>query len=392
MTQTANLPARQQQNGGGGAMVSLKDPVRSQSTLKALLEASRHQIAEVLPEHVTPERIIKVALVAAVNNPALLNCSRESVLQSVMQAATLGLDPGGPLGSAYLVPYGNKCTLIPGYRGFIDLARRSGEIVSINAEVVYKADKFVYRKGVAPVLEHEPALFDELRDEDIVGAYMIAHLKGGGLHIEFMNRGQIEKVRRSSKSGGSGPWRDHFPEMCRKTVVRRGFKYLPVSSERLAAALEHDNRVDGLADAEQQSGSARLNARHAQRPPSEGLTIEQDPDAADAIEAEASEPAVDIAGTEAEPDVSGADDQPPSPLDQINAALAGPWGDVKTLMLDKAKDNGTARQVAGAGIDRFVLSMGKKGREDEIEAATRFALYEAIVENRFDYAKGVITP
>jgi recombination protein RecT len=235
MTQTmeapASLPARTNGNGDVPAQkLNMRAPVRDVNTLKNLLAASKQQLADVLPKHMTPERVMKVALIAFNKTPKLLECTIESVLQSIMQAAALGLDPGGALGSAYLVPYGNTCTLIPGYRGLIDLARRSGEIASISAEVVYKGDKFVYRKGTDPVLLHEPDYMAEQRDDDIIGSYMVAHLKDGGTHVEFMNRQQIEKIRKGSKAGNFGPWKDHLSEMCRKTAVRRGVKYLPISS------------------------------------------------------------------------------------------------------------------------------------------------------------------
>ena len=53
--------------------------------------------------------LLKIALVAVSKNELLMKCSQTSILQSVMTAAQLGLDCGGALGSAYLVPfYDNK--------------------------------------------------------------------------------------------------------------------------------------------------------------------------------------------------------------------------------------------------------------------------------------------
>src|SRR5690349_18973964 len=115
--------------------------------LQQLLESRKQAMAMVLPKHLSPDRLIKIALVAISKVPKLLDCNQESVLRSVMTAAELGLDCGGALGGAYLVPYGNDCQLIIGYRGMIDLARRSGEIVSIEARVVWKNDKFDVKFG-----------------------------------------------------------------------------------------------------------------------------------------------------------------------------------------------------------------------------------------------------
>src|SRR4051812_42731484 len=107
------------------AMVKKRPP-----TLAGLLESRKQAMAMVLPKHLTPERLIKIALVAVSKSPKLMDCTHESVLQSVMTAAQLGLECGGALGAAYLVPFKRnkkddqgrwhswtECTLIIGYRG-----------------------------------------------------------------------------------------------------------------------------------------------------------------------------------------------------------------------------------------------------------------------------------
>lgn len=206
------------------------------NSVKQLLEASRTAIASRIPKHLTPDRIIKVGLTACSKNPNLLACTRESLLQSIMQAAELGLEPGGALGEGYLVPYGKVCQFIPGYRGFISLARRSGQIISLEAHVVHEKDKFTFELGLESKLVHIPDL-----ESDDPGkmrfVYAVAKLVGGGVQFEVMSRAQVEAIRRRSKAGNGGPWVSDYEEMSRKTVVRRLFKYLPVSVE-LSTALE----------------------------------------------------------------------------------------------------------------------------------------------------------
>ena len=46
-----------------------------------------------------------------------------------------------------------------------------------------------------------------------------------------MSRAQVDAIRAQSKAGNSGPWQTHYEEMAKKTVIRRLFKYLPVSIE-----------------------------------------------------------------------------------------------------------------------------------------------------------------
>ena len=175
------------------------------------------------------------ALTAVAKNPKILDCDRESIMLSVMQAAELGLEPGGALGEGYLVPYGRTCQFIPGYRGFISLARRSGQIVSIEAHAVYEKDEFVVEFGLDPKLVHRPTLAAE-RGE-VVAFYAVARLVGGGVQHDYMTRADVDAIRKRSRAASSGPWVTDYNEMGKKTVIRRLFKTLPVSVE-LCRALE----------------------------------------------------------------------------------------------------------------------------------------------------------
>jgi recombination protein RecT len=227
------------------------------NTFKALLNASKDAIQSRLPRHVTAERILKVALTSINKNPKLLECTRDSVMLSIMQAAELGLEPGGALGEGYLIPYNNKvkgqngkpdrwemqCQFMPGYRGLISLSRRSGQIISIESHVVHAKDKFSCALGLDPSLVHEPA-WEEANPGPLRFVYAVAKLKDGGTQFEVMSKSQIDAIRARSKSSDSGPWVTDYNEMARKTVIRRLFKYLPVSVE-LAQAFEHDAAASG---------------------------------------------------------------------------------------------------------------------------------------------------
>ena len=216
-------------------------------TLKTMFERSKPNMAAVIPKHLSVDRLIKVALFAASKNPVLLQCEKTSIWRCVLQSAQLGLEPDGPLGAAYMVPYRNNKTnqyeaqFIIGYRGLITLARRSVEIESIEAHVVYEKDKFKCVLGLAPILEHEPT-FDGDPGKP-VAVYAIAKLRGGGAQWEMMTRGQVEDIRKRSRAGGTGPWVSDWGAMACKTVVRRLCKYLPLSVE-LAKAVEHDEHID----------------------------------------------------------------------------------------------------------------------------------------------------
>lgn len=207
------------------------------------------QMALALPKSMTAERLTRIVMTECRKVPALMQCNQESFFGAVLQCAQLGLEPGSALGHCYLLPFGNgksrdgrpNCQLIIGYRGMIDLARRSGQIVSINAYCIHEADEFEYELGLHPDIHHRPSPLAERGPVTYV--YAVAVLKGGGVQFEVMSRAEIEAVRLQSKAGKSGPWVTHWEEMARKTVVRKLFKYLPVSIEAIRA-VEIDEKSD----------------------------------------------------------------------------------------------------------------------------------------------------
>jgi recombination protein RecT len=198
--------------------------------------------------YLTPERLTKVALSAIGRNERLLECTPESILRSVMDAASLGLEPsGGALGHAYMVPYRNRklngrfeAQLIIGYRGFIELARRSGDVATVQAHVVHHNDEFAVELGSKPKIVHRPRLIGERGAP--VAVYCIATLRDGAQQREVMTIDEVEKVRERSKNP-DGIWRTDYNEMVRKTVVRRAAKYWPLSAE-LAKAFDVEDSSD----------------------------------------------------------------------------------------------------------------------------------------------------
>lgn len=215
------------------------------NTIRALLEKSKGQIAMALPKHLSADRIVRVAMTSIQRTPKLLDCDPKSLIGAIIQSAQLGLEPDGVLGHAYLIPYGNTVQFIPGYKGLIDLARRSGQVVSIGSHVVYSNEKFSLKFGFDETLEHEP-LPPSKRGER-KGVYAVARLKDGSVHFEWLWAEEVETVKAQSlkkMKRPSGPWIDNEDEMWRKTSIRRLAKYLPLSVEFAKAAA-----VDELADA-----------------------------------------------------------------------------------------------------------------------------------------------
>jgi recombination protein RecT len=212
---------------------------------KQAIDRAMPSIQAVLPttiaKYLTPNRIAKTVMLAMTRNLDLLECSTESVIRCIMESAEMGLEIGGSLGHAYMVPFAKNATLIIGYRGYITLARRSGEVLSVEAHVVFEKDKFVLRYGTDPELSHVPCL--EGDPGKPVGVYSIAMFRDGGRHVEFMTINAVNKIRGRSKTANKGPWVTDYEEMAKKTVVRRAAKYWPISTE-IARAFDTDNSAD----------------------------------------------------------------------------------------------------------------------------------------------------
>jgi len=212
---------------------------------KAMLQAA-------LPKHLTADRMIRLMQTCFRTTPKLLECDKTSVVLSIVQAAQLGLEPGTPLGQAYLIPRKLKgvltCTMMPGYRGLLDLARRSGKIKSVEARVVREGDEFRYAFGLTPVLEHRPLV--DGTPGAMLYAYAVIHLKDGGVQFDVMTRADIERIKEIVKkqNGGTldGPWTSHEEEMWKKTVLKRALKLAPASIEFANAAAVDDGDTSVL--------------------------------------------------------------------------------------------------------------------------------------------------
>ena len=227
---------------------TIKDFMNSPEIVKKIHAAA--------PKHLTGERLAQVAMTEINRNPALAKASPISFVGAIMQCGALGLEPSGSLGHAYLIPFGNgkdsqgrpNIQLIIGYRGMLDLAKRSGQISSISARAVYENDDFKYSYGLEETVHHIPASGER---GNLTHVYAVARMKDGGVQFEVMSVFDVEKVKKASKASASGPWVTYYEEMAKKTVIRRLFKYLPISIEMQKAVT-----IDEQGDAGVQNNAA----------------------------------------------------------------------------------------------------------------------------------------
>ncbi len=204
-------------------------------TIKDWIMHMESDIKKALPSVITVERFTRMAITAVNQNPKLASCTPRSFMGALMTAAQLGLEPNTPLGQAYVIPFKNKgvleATFQLGYRGLIELAHRSGEMMSIQAHTVHENDEFEYEYGLEPKLKHIPALDD--RGEPIQ-YYCVFKLKSGGSGFEVMSKKDvINHAKKYSQSfdSYSSPWKSAFDAMAKKTVAKQALNYAPISVE-----------------------------------------------------------------------------------------------------------------------------------------------------------------
>ena len=198
------------------------------------LEQLKPQLALALPPHVKIDRLCRVILNALQTTPALLKCDRTSFMKAAMTVATLGLEPEGVLGQAYLIPFKGQVQALIGYKGLIRLARNSGEVSSLVAHEVCENDEFDFEWGLNERLVHKPAAGDR---GEITHFYAVAKFKDGSHHFEVLTKAEVDKIRAASPSANASfsPWKSHYSEMGKKTAIRRISKYLPLEIQRADA-------------------------------------------------------------------------------------------------------------------------------------------------------------
>lgn len=250
----------------------LKTPLRQVQSVQHLLmnEQARNQLAMVATKALTPERMMRVVANAIRRTPALQECEPMSFLGAMMFCAQMGLEPQSPLGLAYLVPFNKSMRtgqkdakgkdiwakiktveVVIGYKGFKELARRSGEIKSMHGDIVYAGDEFSHEYGSHQHLKHIPCGSTETP----LGAYFHVAFQGGEGHV-YMTRAEIEAHRDRYSKGWQdavkngktedSPWKKDWEAMWIKTPCRRLMSRgdIPMSVEMMDALAADEEPVD----------------------------------------------------------------------------------------------------------------------------------------------------
>lgn len=222
-TQTQNVPAQ--------------SPAKAFQTYMLKYKS---QLEAALPKHLSVDRMIRLSLTAFSQNPALQQCTSNSIFSSIIIASQLGLEPGVN-GQGYLVPYKDKCTFIPGWKGLVDLAQRGGRS-SVWTGAVYEGDDFDYMLGDSPYCKHRPC--GEFDVDKLTHVYAIGRVKDSEMPI--IEVWPVRKVREHFKKTVVKPLQPnhyshkHFEAYARKVALLQVLKYMPQSIE-LSNAMDVSN-------------------------------------------------------------------------------------------------------------------------------------------------------
>lgn len=206
--------------------------------LRTLLESPklRDQMALVLPKHLTPDRMARIAITALIKTPKLAECDPASVLAAMMTCSQHGIEPDGR--RAHLIPFGSTCQLIIDYKGLVELMLNDENVGSIYAKEVRENDEFDYNKGVLNT--HRFSL--GTKRGEIVGAYCLITFKDGTEKCEVMDLDELIAVRNCSKAKDSGPYVQFTAEMYKKIVIKRASKQMQLSPSVRDAIEADDNQ------------------------------------------------------------------------------------------------------------------------------------------------------
>jgi recombination protein RecT len=214
------------------------------NVLKNMGEVVKKSIADAMPSFMKgqAQAMLRALYTEVQKTPRLLDCTPESLFGCTIQAGQLGLMLGSALGQCYLIPFKSRATLVPGYKGYIQLVNRSGQVGLITASTVYDKDHFEVHRGSSPILIHTPGDYPTVKDvadRKPVAYYATCTGKQGSIFMSLTKpEAEYHRAQHALVKNG-GPWVTHFDQMALKTCIIKLCKYLPMSVEvQTATALD----------------------------------------------------------------------------------------------------------------------------------------------------------
>jgi phage RecT family recombinase len=208
----------------------------------AVIDPIKHELPFMLPPTIPMEKFKAVFMTAAMTSPGVLKGNQDGLRKELMKCASDGLLPDGR--QSVLILFKGQPKYMPMVQGIITRARELGDLFSVTAECVYEADTFKADLSDPSKTEHVGPSLDVDRGK-IIGAYAIFRAATGAvIHREILTRSDIDKIKSKSLTKNDGVWGEWEPEMARKSAIRRGIKYVPVSSALRTIITRDDDMVD----------------------------------------------------------------------------------------------------------------------------------------------------
>lgn len=200
-------------------------------------------------------------------NDYLMRMTPDSIKNAIVNVSLTGLSLNPVLKYAYLIPRKGKCVLDVSYMGLAKILTDTGSVKNIEANIVYWGEPFQLERGTNPFIKHGLIEDPNTQKGEIRGAYSVATLNDGSKSIEWMDASELLAIMARSesvKSGKASPWKTDTSEMCRKTVIKRHYKYLPKSERAILAAtaidIDHENNgIDFEAERKQQENTVNID-------------------------------------------------------------------------------------------------------------------------------------
>lgn len=218
--------------------------VQEEKNIQSLLSNNMKAIQSILPRHLTPEKAARLLYGLLTRNPMLGRCSQPSIINCFLEASALGLEIGGALHHASLIPFKNKragtyeATLVIEYNGKIMLANNTGNVKNVSAHAVYEKDNFSYQLGLNPDINHIPS--EDPDPGPLRYAYAVINYLNGGQDFEVITRkvAMEAKARSAAKFKKDSPWNQEDLEyqQWKKTAIHRLMNRVPKSAEKIGQA------------------------------------------------------------------------------------------------------------------------------------------------------------
>lgn len=225
----------------------------------ALVANYRESYATVLPSHVNVDHWVRIVQGLLKKNPALAkaaNANPNSFLSALLDCAHKGLVPGE---TYHLVPFGGDIVGITDWKGEVEMIHRAGAVDSIECDVVFANDTFIYDSSMVEPIHKPPTNPTTGREDwfttprgEMVGVYAYAKLKGGGRsRVVVMNATDIAAVKAVSKTAkrSDSMWNVWPDRAWRKTAIHQLKQWLPRSAEYRQEMARRDAAVQEAPEA-----------------------------------------------------------------------------------------------------------------------------------------------